>query len=510
MKDRFHTLSLIVFLAFPVLAAAQPAQTTYASAGQVSPQDRMALSSRAAAMGSAFTGVADDASALLFNPAGLGGLRRGEAGLHSDLGWTGLFRETAVVGLPLGPAGGAGFSFSYLDHGTFEGRDNVGSLAAGYGANRMAFQAGWGLLLIPEASLGLDLRYVRQTLADNTTSVLAPEVGILVRPIKGVQAGFDYLHAGWGDMNGTLLSTWRFGVSWREKLDPSLGFLLAGDNSLDVNSNHHFQAGLEMSYLSRFFVRTGYQGYIQGRGYDGFSFGAGFDLAGLILDYAFLPNGELGDNHRFSLTYPFESLFVPGKMTAPQKSVTDRTGTAALGGKGTLGTGKGAAGLASKDGTVNEDPHLSSGSEGSPLPVKNAAGSEAKASSGNTGTAVSGGAVSGGNPALSVPPLEKVPETTPKPEDAKERLSLQFEIPPDFVAQGSAFEAKGQWAEAIHSYDKAVEQDARNVQAWWSLGRLHVKLGQRDKAVQCMEKALSIRPDNAALRKWLDKYKTQP
>jgi tetratricopeptide (TPR) repeat protein len=89
-------------------------------------------------------------------------------------------------------------------------------------------------------------------------------------------------------------------------------------------------------------------------------------------------------------------------------------------------------------------------------------------------------------------------------------LTLEFDIPPDFLAKGRQLEAQGRPEEAAKAYQQAIEQAPRNMQAWWSLGDLHVRQGNRPEAIRCLEEVLRLRPDNRALRDWLERYKKRP
>jgi tetratricopeptide (TPR) repeat protein len=100
----------------------------------------------------------------------------------------------------------------------------------------------------------------------------------------------------------------------------------------------------------------------------------------------------------------------------------------------------------------------------------------------------------------------------PKPaeeKDGKDSLTLEFDIPPDHVAQGEKLESQGNRAGAAEAYQRAIQQDQRNVQAWWRLGNLYARAGQKAAAIQCLERALQLRPDNQALRDWLMRYKAR-
>lgn len=93
--------------------------------------------------------------------------------------------------------------------------------------------------------------------------------------------------------------------------------------------------------------------------------------------------------------------------------------------------------------------------------------------------------------------------------EGKNSLTLKFDIPADFTSQGDQLEAQGQHADALRLYRQTVNQDPQNVTAWWDMGKVYGELGKRDYAIRCFEKVLELRPDNKALREWLDKYKAQ-
>lgn len=70
-------------------------------------------------------------------------------------------------------------------------------------------------------------------------------------------------------------------------------------------------------------------------------------------------------------------------------------------------------------------------------------------------------------------------------------------------------EAQGHHMEAIRLYQEAVEQDPKNIQAWWDMGNIYCKLNQKNPAIRCFDKVLELRPDFATLKAWLDKYKAK-
>ena len=158
-------LGFLTLALYSIPSFSHPDQTTYPASTQSNSLDNTNDAARSTAMGSAFTGVADDASALLSNPAGLGFLKQGQLFLNSDFWLVGTFQETALFGLPTNDWGGFGLAVHYLDYGLFDGRDALGSTTANYGANRIGLEAGWGYEVLKNLSLGFGFSGARTTLA---------------------------------------------------------------------------------------------------------------------------------------------------------------------------------------------------------------------------------------------------------------------------------------------------------------------------------------------------------
>ena len=220
---------------------AQTTQVSTAALGSLNFFNEADLPARAAVMGPAFTAVADDASAVFFNPAGLALIKQGTLSLNSHFGWTGDFQETGLMGIPLGPLGGIGLAGSYLDYGSFEGRDPSGALTANYAANQEDFQAGWGIRVLKSLLLGAELHFSWENLDNSGYENWAPDLGLIWTPLTDVSLGLDYA-AGGGGSSGTQVSTLRSGLSLRTSVDPSVQFLTAFGFSAQSDDYDSFQA----------------------------------------------------------------------------------------------------------------------------------------------------------------------------------------------------------------------------------------------------------------------------
>jgi hypothetical protein len=307
-QGKFFTgfLVLVLFYGGATRLFAQSSQTPTSALGSMNSLERSDWPARAAVLGPAFTAVADDPSALFLNPAGLAYPSEGAIGLNSHLGWTGIFQETVLASIPLGAAGGLGLSGGYLGYGSFEGRDAAGSLTPSYSADLKNFDLGWGASFSPSFALGGAFHASEETLAGSGYFLWSPEVGLLWRPLAQISVGLDYTGAGGGTWVGSKVSTWKGALSWRFPLDSSVQVLTAFGVSNQSDSFDAIQAASEISFDQSFFIRAGYGTALQANGEGGFSglsLGAGLALDNFQLDYAYLPGGELGTSHTFSLTY---------------------------------------------------------------------------------------------------------------------------------------------------------------------------------------------------------------
>lgn len=506
---RLGVLAVGVFLSSAAVFA-QTSQSFYSPAGQLDSIDNASFSARAVALGSAFTGLADDAGALFSNPAGLAWLRQGEITLNTHLGLVDTLQETLVLGLPLGEGGTLGFAASYLDEGTMEGRDNLGSLAANYGSDRIGLQAGWGGRIGRDFSLGASLKVFQQTTAGIGTSFLAPEAGLLWRPVERLQLGLDYAANGWGSLPGTLDSFLRAGFSYWIPLDPSFQIRGVMDNSLELNSLDYLQAGVEASWKSQYFLRAGYRVPFTPTdygGFSGFSFGAGVSFAGFILDYAYSPYGDLGDTHRFSLTYPFGAKENnPGSVNTSRQPLvaTPSPGLGSIPGK-KQGNAAGATGPL--QGVTHSIPGLASNSKAiSGISADPGLGASASNSSSSNPYASGGTATV---PSLPGNAAWAGPQPAEAAGNTEASLHVEFQAAPDFKEQADSLVRQGRYSQAVSLYLQALQQDDQDSQVWRSLGVCYVRLGQKKDAVSCLEKALALRPDDQALRDWLMRYKAQ-
>ena len=479
-------MAFLILFSIPEMVSA--GQTIFSASTQSNSLDNGNEAARSAAMGSAFTGVADDASALFSNPAGLGFLGQGQLFLNSDLWLVGTFQETALAGLPTGGAGGFGLAAQYLDYGSMEGRDSVGSLTANYSANRLGLQAGWGYEILRHLSLGVGLSGLQTTLAGTGYTSFSSNLGILWKGPGGIRVGASYVNTGWVSPGGASEDAVNLGVSYELTLDSANHLLAAVAGSLEPNAVNYLQAGAEYSIRDQVFLRLGCQVPLSDQALGGFTdltAGVGFHLSGFSLDYAFLPYGDLGAAHRVSVGY-----FWGG--TKPERSSS---------GKKTAPGGLKTGVFNSNGSTVKNITATSPAYSLKPLPPLNTAPG---------GTSLPLPPAQPGLPGTGTGTSAATTGTAPQaasPDQAKDSLVVQFDLPDNAAPNGADLEKEGKYKEALLAYRAAVQQNPQDPSAWWALANYYREQRQKDYAVQCFERVLKLQPGNQKLSNWLQQYK---
>ncbi|MBI5239358.1 MAG: PorV/PorQ family protein [Elusimicrobia bacterium] len=283
---------------------------------------KLGAGARASAMGGAFAGVADDAAAAYYNPAGLAFLKRPEAtGMHESR-YAGLAYDYATVAVPLlawvdtprqrNARGVAALSVYSLSAGGIERRgttetdqplDTFGARDFAYALSYAYNPAGTGL------GLGGTAKVVDSSIDRASGRALAVDAGALYRADR-LSAGLGWRHLGTrqkiGSVADPLPFAWFAGGAWRFPggLLASLELDLPRDGNLAgaVGGEYRHEFGRRLSGTARLGFNSGVR---DPGGLSGFSLGFGLRYDMADLDFAWLPGGELGDSFRYSLLVRF-------------------------------------------------------------------------------------------------------------------------------------------------------------------------------------------------------------
>ncbi len=287
---------------------------------------KIGLGARAVGMGGAFVAVANDPSAMYWNPAGVASIVRREA-MVSNVQWPADINYTHLTYIaPVAKLGGSvGVQFGVLSTSieeTSEERPFGTGVTFGY-ADWLAGVT-YSARLTDRLLFGVGAKYVHQDLGSDVggTSAgnLLVDLGtIYYLGISSVRIGMTMAHFG-PDFSpgGEFVSpttgevrtydsfspptTFRFGVAWEpiERENHRLTTSLEFDQPSDNQFGSH--AGVEYEWSRRFAVRTGYDVNADEIKWSaGAGFYPEFGTVRGTLDYAYSDGGVLGGIHRVSL-----------------------------------------------------------------------------------------------------------------------------------------------------------------------------------------------------------------
>jgi hypothetical protein len=278
-----------------------------ASAGIIFPELDSGAGARAAAMGGAFTAVADDASAAYWNPAGLSQLKKTQIMITFDKWFMDSFYQHIITSLPLG-TGTAAADIFYMNYGTFETVGNTGLLLGGtinpYDA---AGTFSYGLNIGNQISLGAGLTYAMQSVGSAAMNGFGINIGALYKADL-FSAGFSAKNIGTGG-GFSMPADIRLGAAFDVIKNRSNTALIAMDAAYIVNDAPQLSLGAEYSIMKIFSLRAGYTLKFKDQGtgiLNGFSAGLGFSAGDLYFDYAVLPFGELGLVQKAGMNFEFD------------------------------------------------------------------------------------------------------------------------------------------------------------------------------------------------------------
>ncbi len=279
-----------------------------------------AVGARAAGLGGAYSSVADDATALYWNPAALTRIEHHSAAVMHASFLDSSFYEYAAYGQSLGKWGAAGASLQYFSPGSIPQTDASGNDLGTFHPYDMALSAGYAFTL-PEYeflgdltgfSFGISGKFIESKILSSAHAG-AVDLGILTPSYLDGRLRFAFTATNLGgqlayeQVYAPLPETMRVGGAF--KLTPS--WLIASDAVWPVNDNAHGTIGTEYWLTSgdkwKFAGRAGFDSQTIGSvtGFTGASMGFGVRYAGAAIDYAFSPYGGVGQAQRVSLSYDF-------------------------------------------------------------------------------------------------------------------------------------------------------------------------------------------------------------
>ena len=300
-------------------------------------------SARAIGMGSAFVGVANDASSIYWNPAGLTKVQGVSVTFDHTLWIADIKYNYLAASYNLGDLGTIGFSYTGSDIGemnvtTITQPDGTGET---FSSSQAAFSLAYAIQLTENFSIGFNPKFIYESIWRMNASAFAMDLGvqyvtpfddaILAMSISNFGTSMQLLgnsnlvlhdlDPGSSGNNGNIPAyletnswalplTFRVGIAYNpfyteeHKLTVALDAMHPSDNYESIN------VGAEYAYNDFIFIRGGYKSLFLVDSEETFSLGFGLkqELIGnvaLKLDYAYQDFGRFSDIQKFTLSITF-------------------------------------------------------------------------------------------------------------------------------------------------------------------------------------------------------------
>ncbi|NTV51512.1 MAG: PorV/PorQ family protein [Candidatus Firestonebacteria bacterium] len=264
------------------------------------------VNARAAGMGGAMVGLADDVSAVVYNPAGLASQNPIQIGLQHVI----LFEQTAYdflgFALPIESLGNFGLGLVYLSSGGFDIRDADYQTTSAF-SNSMsqgAVYLSYARDILQGLSAGGSLKVCNENIFGHTGTGFGLDLGATYAPIPEFQAGLVLTNA---------LAPSVLGDTYPAGVTAGLAGKLFNDALLmDVdltkrfaNQGLHWKFGLQVDvYNNMAFGRFGLDDQLSNSNAPRWSLGVGGKYMNITLDYA-ASIEALGLTHKLSAGYSF-------------------------------------------------------------------------------------------------------------------------------------------------------------------------------------------------------------
>ncbi len=333
MAFRLLLLLIVCGMAAPVHAQTKVGTTA-------APFLEVGVGARSVAMGEASAALAQDVSAIYWNPSGIARMQGGEVAFE----YTQWFADTQLqyVGAAV-PAGGGvvGVHAYVFDSGEMEETTLLEEFGNGrrFDVQSLSVGISYARLLTERFSVGGTLKYVGESVAEMRASTVAIDMGIQYQlPFRGMRLGFAIQNFGsemqldgsdtsvrvdldpntTGDPDATIgnLRTrewdlplvFRIGLSYDVVQSANHSLTLVTDANYPNNNDQSVAFGAEYGFSGLFFVRAGMADVFtsEARAENHLRLGAGIQLADRVrADYAWADRGDLGTVNRIGVGLMF-------------------------------------------------------------------------------------------------------------------------------------------------------------------------------------------------------------
>jgi len=301
------------------------------------------VGSRAMAMGGAFSAVADDATAIYWNPAGLSRLSRSEV-TFTHTKWLADINFNFVGGIfNLGQYGVIGMSMTSLSTSDMEVRtvDEPDGTGEKFSVGSIGIGLTYAINLTDRFSIGFNSKYIQEHVWHMTASSFAVDFGSLfITQFNDMKIGMSISNFGtdmtlsgrdvmvYHDIDPSVMGnnemipanlatqSWPLPLTFRAGLAMDLinnrtNRLTVAVDAIHPNDNtEYLNLGMEYTFNKILSLRGGYSSLFKRNSEEGLTLGTGIqssfgEMLALKVDYAFASFNRLGGTHRISIGVDF-------------------------------------------------------------------------------------------------------------------------------------------------------------------------------------------------------------
>lgn len=256
---------------------------------------RIPVGARPAGMGNAFVAIANDASALSYNPGAMFQINSiAFGGMYSRMSMGRKHYQASLI-LANPRAGALGIMLTNYGVSNIDGRDESGNQTSEFNDNEIALSLGYGRELLPFLGIGGTVKYIQHSISDYKATGMGYDFGVL--------AAFKFGYSKANSFNVGVCATNLAGkLNWdtESAIEESIPYTLRSGVSLNLSFNNTtlvfsaeydktdqvnqvWREGGELWINRAFALRTGLNG-------KDLQFGGSLRLGWLQLDYSYCPD----------------------------------------------------------------------------------------------------------------------------------------------------------------------------------------------------------------------------
>jgi len=219
---------------------------------------RIEQGARAVAMGSAFTGIADSADAVFYNPAGIAQITRKEMSVTYSALYSDIQSSFLSFVSPVSKTASIGIGVTYVTFDKIESMDGSGNSLGMIKPTNMAAAVYYSEKL-QDIIVGGGIKFIKQDYVAEKGNAYAVDGGILYKMSDNLSLGAAVFNLGpkakLGDASNKLPSNIRGGIGYKLSKNVTIG--CDAEKPVDLDTRIHI--GCEYELSRSLVARVGYQ-----------------------------------------------------------------------------------------------------------------------------------------------------------------------------------------------------------------------------------------------------------